>query len=327
MRFDRCSAPEGLPERWAVSGDRVSAMVVPSAGMNLVSLSTDGEDRLVLPAPLAEFMVKPRTGGVPLLHPWANRLRGDRYEAAGRRVDLAGVPNLKRDGNGLPMHGLLLRATDWLVEASDSMNGGAAMIEGSIDWKESRTGFEAFPFPHRVAVRWTVMEGGGAIASARCDLIVEPRGGPVPVASGWHPYLRPLAGVDRRDLELRLPPVRQAGLDEDGLPLIGAEGSPRLEASKKIDGVIGDRVFDDLYRAPDGGWTAAVSTSESTVEIEADESWPWLQVYAPAGSDFVCVEPMLAPTAALSDGHAVVVEPGSPLEASFTIRILEGRND
>lgn len=327
MRFDRCLARKGLPERWTASGDRVTAMVVPSAGMNLVSLCIDGEDRLVLPVPLSEFMLQPRTGGVPLLHPWANRLRGDRYEAVGRRVDLSGIPDLKRDGHDLPMHGLLLRATDWVVETVDSIEDGSAVIEGSIDWKENRQGFEAFPFPHRVAVRWTLKESGGADASARCDLVIEPRGTAVPVGSGWHPYLRPLAGVDRGDLELRLPPVRRVRLDQEGLPLIDAAGSPRLEGPLDLNGVMGDRVMDDLYRAPDGGWSGAVIAGGRRVEIETDDSWPWLQVYAPTGSDFICIEPMLAPTAALSDGHAVLVEPGAPLEASFTIRILEEGGD
>ena len=323
MRFDRCSACDGLPERWTASGDRVSAMVVPSAGMNLVSLAIDGEDRTVLPVGLEAFMRKPRTGGVPLLHPWANRLRGDRYQAAGRQVDLSSVPDLKRDGNDLPMHGLLLRATDWSVESSNTPGGMDAGIHGSIEWNEARAGFEAFPYPHRLGVRWTISESGRAIARASCELEIEARGGPVPVASGWHPYLRPVTGADRGNLELHLPPVRQARLDGDGLPVIDGKGSPRLETSTEIGGTIGERVFDDLFRAPDGGWTASVKAGGTTVELQADGSWPWLQVYAPTGSDFVCVEPMLAPTAALSDGHAVVVEPGDPLHASFTIRILE----
>ena len=298
-------------------------MLVPSAGMNLVSLSVDGEDRLVLPAPLEKFMAAPRTGGVPLLHPWANRLRGDRYEAGGRRVDLSGIPDLKRDGNGLPMHGLLLRADDWGLETSEASDGGAAIIEGSIDWSDARPGFEAFPFPHRLAVRWSLSVGGDAVVTARCDLRVESHGDMVPVASGWHPYLRPRAGIDRGRLELRMPPVRHAALDEDGLPEIEADGTPRLQASPLLDGPLGDRVFDDLYRAPDEAWNATVSDGASTIELRTDGSWPWLQVYAPEGSDFVCIEPMLAPTAALSDGHPLVVEPGRPLEASFTIRILE----
>lgn len=327
MRFNRCSAREGLPERWATSGDRVSALVVPSAGMNLVSLSLDGQERLVLPTPLPEFMARQRTGGVPLLHPWANRLRGDRYEAGGREVDLAGVSGLKRDGNGFPMHGLVLRTSDWAVEAVDSSSGDAAAVEGSLEWNRDRKGFDAFPFPHRVSVRWTVSESGEASASACCRIVIQSLEGRVPVASGWHPYLCPAEGVERDRLGLRLPSHRPVELDDEGLPVLDRGGSLRLGVRRIFDGMVGDREFDDLHRAPDGGWTAAVKARGTTVEIETDGSWPWMQVYAPAGSDFVCVEPMIAPTAALSDGHARMVEPGHDLEAEFEIRIHEERID
>lgn len=304
-------------------GHRSTATVVPSAGMNLVVLSADGEDHLVMPAPLPEFMKTPRTGGVPLLHPWANRLRGDRYRAAGREVDLSDHPRLKRDGSGLPMHGLLLRSDDWIVESSSMIGDDASVIQGSIDWNPESPCFDAFPFAHRLDVRWTVFEGSGAIVSARCDLLVEAGGGPVPLASGWHPYLRPSAGIDRSAIRIDLPRLRQAVLDDRGLPVLDRHGNPRLGSSFDESGRLGDRVFDNLYRAPEGGWKAALFGGNSTLEIEADESWPWLQVYAPAGSDFACIEPMLAPTASLSDGHARILDAGDSLDASFTLRVLE----
>ncbi|MCP4835384.1 MAG: aldose 1-epimerase [Phycisphaera sp.] len=324
MPFDHCSAREGLPECWMTVGHRSTATVVPSAGMNLVVLSADGEDHLVMPAPLPEFMKTPRTGGVPLLHPWANRLRGDRYRAAGREVDLSDHPRLKRDGSGLPMHGLLLRSDDWIVESSSMIGDDASVIQGSIDWNPESPCFDAFPFAHRLDVRWTVFEGSGAIVSARCDLLVEAGGGPVPLASGWHPYLRPSAGIDRSAIRIDLPRLRQAVLDDRGLPVLDGKGNPRLGPPIDVNGRMGDRVFDDLYRAPDGGWKAGLFGGDSIVEIEADDSWPWLQVYSPAGSDFACIEPMLAPTASLSDGHARILDAGDSFDASFTLRILEG---
>ena len=44
----------------------------------------------------------------------------------------------------------------------------------------------------------------------------------------------------------------------------------------------------------------------------------------PGGFRFACIEPMLAPTASLSDGHARILDAGDSLDASFTLRVLEG---
>ena len=52
------------------------------------------------------------TLGLPLLAPWANRLAARRYRAAGVDVDLDGLP-LGTDGNGLPIHGLLVGRPGW----------------------------------------------------------------------------------------------------------------------------------------------------------------------------------------------------------------------
>ena len=107
----------------------MQATVVPEAGMNLVSLVVAGVERLRMPEPLGPFMATARTGGVPLLHPWANRLRGDRYVFEGIEVDLGGFDGLKRDGTGLPMHGLLLRHGGWRVETTAGERGGIPAAE------------------------------------------------------------------------------------------------------------------------------------------------------------------------------------------------------
>ena len=108
LRFEKCPSEDGLPERWVLGDADAGAMatVVPAAGMNLVSLVVDGVDRLALPLPLASFMGTAKTGGVPLLHPWANRLRADRWSFDGRDIDLGHVEGLKRDGNDLPMQSI-----------------------------------------------------------------------------------------------------------------------------------------------------------------------------------------------------------------------------
>ncbi len=323
MRFEKCPSEDGLPERW-VLGDPASgamATVVPAAGMNLVSLVVDDLDRVTLPLPLEAFMGTAKTGGVPLLHPWANRLRADRWSFDGREVDLDGVEGLKRDGNGLPMHGLLLRETDWIVSAV-----GDDSVEGVLHWTDDHPGFEAFPFPHLVSIRWTVgrQGGGGRAVEASCRLRVEAGDRAIPIATGWHPYLRPGMRGSADSIAIEVPTARRVVLDRRGLPVLDAEGTPTLESPADASGPIGNRRFDDLFLVADteAGWTAAVIAGGARVELEADAAWRWMQVFTPEGSDAVCIEPMLAPTSALVDGGAVRIEPRRMFEAGFTIRVV-----
>ena len=99
------ASADGLPERYRVSGGGLQAEVVPGAGMCLTSLEIDGRPQIAMPLPLAEFMGTLKTGGVPLLYPWANRLAGDTYAFDGREVDLSEVPDLKQvldgESNGM----------------------------------------------------------------------------------------------------------------------------------------------------------------------------------------------------------------------------------
>lgn len=319
MPFERRVPDDGVgPDRWRLEGVGLAATIVPAAGMNLVSLEVDGVDRLALPMPLAEFMTTAKTGGVPLLHPWANRLRGDRWNFDGVEVDLAGVDGLKRDSGGLPMHGLLLRESGWSVSAV-----GEEAVEGVLHWSKDHPCFAAFPFPHLVSVRWTVRreDGDEGVVHASCRLQVEAGEVAVPIATGWHPYLRPTPAAATDSIVLELPSARRAMLDESGLPVLGGDGRATLEPAEDVSGPIGSRRFDDLFFVGDTGWTAAVVAGEARVELEVDAAWRWMQIFTPDGSDAVCIEPMLAPTSALVDGGALRVDAGERFEAGFTIHV------
>src|ERR1700754_1265976 len=86
----------------------LEAVFVPEAGMICCSLRHRGEELLGQRNGLRAYVEHYSTMGIPFLHPWANRLGGARLAVGGRTVDLtlADLP-LKRDGAGLPMHGLL----------------------------------------------------------------------------------------------------------------------------------------------------------------------------------------------------------------------------
>src|SRR6478735_8077344 len=88
------------------SGD-LEATFVPDAGMVGCSLRHRGEELLGQRGGLAAYVAERKTMGIPLLHPWANRLSSRRFRVAGREVaiDPERTP-LRLDEGGLPMHGL-----------------------------------------------------------------------------------------------------------------------------------------------------------------------------------------------------------------------------
>ena len=83
----------------------IEAAFVPEAGMVGCSLGHRGEELLGQRGGLATYVARRSTMGIPLLHPWANRLRAMRFDVAGRQVDLdSGEARPSLDPNGLPWY-------------------------------------------------------------------------------------------------------------------------------------------------------------------------------------------------------------------------------
>jgi galactose mutarotase-like enzyme len=71
------------------------AVFLPGRGMLGASPQHRGEELLGRVEDMASFAQSSRTCGIPLLHPWANRLGAMRYRAAGKEV-LLDTGNLDR---------------------------------------------------------------------------------------------------------------------------------------------------------------------------------------------------------------------------------------
>ena len=190
----------------ALTAGSTTALFVPRLGMTGVSLRCHGAEHLALPGGL-DALRAGRTTGLPLLAPWANRLSQRRYRAAGVEVDLA-RRRLGVDDNGLP-DSRISRRSRWLVSWTGSqLVANTASLRASIV-----VDAPAFPFPHRIEVAATVRD-----AQLRVDTTIVATGRrPVPVAFGWHPYLR-VPGARRSQWRLRLPPRIHRVLDDRGIP-------------------------------------------------------------------------------------------------------------
>ncbi|MEA2444398.1 MAG: aldose 1-epimerase [Thermoleophilales bacterium] len=271
----------------------------PSVGMVGSSLRVDGEELLGQRGGLEKYARTGSTFGVPLLHPWANRL--DR--------DLADSAYVRRDPNGLPIHGLLNGWPRWEVVAEEPK-----LLVAQFDFGAHDALLEVFPYPHVVEVEVREDTADRALA---VTTRVRPTGDvPVPIAFGWHPYVT-IPGTPREEWDVTLPVRSRLVADDRQLPTGAVED---VEYAQPLR--LGDREFDDGYAGVDAGARFAVSGAGRTVEVEFTSGYSHAQVYAPAGEQLICFEPMTAPTNALESGDGLrSVDPGDSFEAVFRIRV------
>src|SRR3954452_20828596 len=197
----------------------LSARFEPGAGMLGCSLRHRGEELL-------------GARGIPILHPWANRLGAWRYEAGGRRVALdPHSPLVATDDNGLPIHGTLMGSKSWEVEATDDG------VTAQLDYGADDALLAAFPLAHllqlAIRLRGRTLEVRTTVIATGPD--------PVPLAFGFHPYFR-LPDVPREDWEVMLP-------ERDELVLV-ADQLPTRDTLHRLAerGRLGARTFDHLFR-------------------------------------------------------------------------------
>ena len=298
--------PRDDPDAVRLVAGELTALFLPAHGMLCASLVRRGVEYLRRVDDLAAAARRGATVGIPLLHPWANRLDGLRYRAAGRDVSLdRASPWLHFDANGLPIHGVPWPCLRWRVLVSDP-----AQVTASLDWAGAER-LRVFPFPHRLEMTARLGTDGLTIGTT----LVAGEEGAVPVSFGFHPYFG-IAGTPRNAWRLVSPPLRRLTLDARGIPT-GAHA-----VVKARDEPLGDRALDDACALIDSTATFEIAAGAHRVSVEWLRGFGYAQVYAPKDEDCIALEPMTAPTAALSSGRGLtVIESGKRFAAEFRIRV------
>ncbi len=302
---------DGFPGLQLRSPAGLAASYVPGAGMVCCSLTHRGEELLGQRGGLRAYASDGSTMGIPLLHPWANRLSRWGYAFEGVTVELPpDAPQLHDDGNGLPIHGLLAGCPHWQV-IGRAADADSARIEARLDIGAHRDLVALFPFPHEIEIAVALRHTSLAIATtvrATGDV-------PVPIAFGYHPYFR-LPNVPRAEWEVALPVRRRMRLDSRYLP------TGETEAVDLRPAPLGDGTYDDLFveLAPEP--TFRLSGGGRSISVSFGTGYRVAVVYAPADDDVVCFEPMTAPTDPFArGGPSTRVQPGASFTASFRVDV------
>lgn len=296
----------GRPAVTLGAGD-IAATFVPELGMVGTSLRFGDDEVLAVPGG-TRALARGELGGLPLLAPWANRLATDRYRASGVTVELGEAPCVRRDSNGLPIHGCLTGRTEWELQHL-AVEGREAVLVSRFAFGEHADLLACFPFLHDLLVEVRVgPREVGVITTIR------PTGDrAVPVTFGWHPFFR-LPGARRDHWRLVLPPRERIVLDDRCLP---TRRTVREEAEAEP---LGTRTFDDLFRLGRDR-RFGLECERRRLVLEQDAKYPFSQVWAPRGAGFVCLEPMTAPINALGTGRYAIAAPGRRITARFELRL------
>jgi galactose mutarotase-like enzyme len=172
----------------------------------------------------------------------------------------------------------------------------------------------AYPFAHELLYEAALKGTTLTITTT----VVASGGTDVPIAFGYHPYLR-LPDVDRADWQVEIPVAEHLRLDSRMLPTgerVAAHVAPgRLDA----------RTFDDAYTAPESGAAFVLAGGGRRIELAFEAGYPYAQVFAPAADDVIAFEPMTAPTNALVDGgpQLPLLSAGESYRAAFSIAISD----
>jgi aldose 1-epimerase len=294
----------------APDGDLVAGFAV-GAGMVGCSLRHRGEELLGIGGGLPAYLDHGAVFGIPLLYPWANRLGGWSYEAAGRTVELdPSSPLLHGEEHCLPIHGALAATSAWVLTGRGDDDDGAWMVS-ELDFGAHPELPAVFPFPHRLELAIRVGRNALGIATS----VIADRGSPVPLSFGFHPYLA-LPGVDRERWQVALPARAKLLLDDRRLPT----GASRMRPAAHF--VLGERRFDDLFAVPACPARFSVAGGGRRVTVELRSGYPYAQVFAPADEPVICFEPMTAPVDALRSHDGLrVVAAGATARAVFTLAV------
>lgn len=285
------------------AGDLV-AVFLPGHGMICSSLRHRGAELLRRVDDLEALAVKGSAAGIPLLHPWANRLAGYRYRAADREVALdPSSPLLHIDEYGLPIHGVPWSRLAW--EVTEASKDG---LVARLDWARDEL-LAIFPFRHRLEMAATLRPEDLTVKTT----LIAGNDLPVPVSFGFHPYFG-LPGLPRSRWRLGLPAMRRLTLDQRQIPT-GEE-----EPFEGMDTELGALDFDDGFALLEGTESFSLEGAGRRITVEFLEGYRYAQVFAPKGKEYVALEPMTAPTNALTTGNGLqLVKPGGRFRVAFRV--------
>lgn len=268
--------------------------VLPDLGGAIRALSFEGVP--VLRSVPSDVKSSGDTGCFPLI-PYANRIRNGAFSFGGRDVRLPMT---------FPGHPHSLHGHGWVVGWTVVRQTASELLLAYDHAPDS------WPWPYRGEQRFGLDENGLSVTLT----VVNTGAEPMPASLGLHPWFPRTPGTI---LTADVDAVWLA--DDTMMPTKLVAGTHFFDLAKGA--VLKDAPFvDNCYT----GWkgSAMIDQPDLGLKVVLRADCPFLHVYAPVGSDFVCAEPVSAMPDAFNRPNVVgngarVVQPGARFELSMHV--------
>jgi aldose 1-epimerase len=262
----------------------IAVAIAPSAGNLTREMTVKGHHIL---GPL----------GIPFLGPWANRLDEQAFYANGKRYALNMALGNVRGAH--PIHGFLSGAVWEVVDAK--ADGGSAWVTSRLEFFRQPDWMAQFPFAHTIDMTHRLSDGVLEISVELRNISAAP----MPVAIGFHPYFR-LSDAPRDAWTIAIGARSEWLLADDKIPTGETRPIERRFSDPRAAGLRLhdlDHVFGELIRDASGRAAMSVAGRSQKIVVAFGPNYRAAVVYAPAGRDFICFEPMAGITDALNLAH------------------------
>ena len=306
----------------AASGAKAS--LLPGLGFNLyqwqAKLGNEPRELLWFDPELLTGKAKPTRSGIPLLFPFAGRIRGKKISFEGKTYDVADT----MDDLGNPIHGFVL-SRPWRVvdHSADRVTGE---FQASVD---DPSLLAKWPADFRIRVSYQI-----SADALRSEIEVHnPDSKLLPFGLGTHAYFRlPLGKAsDAKQCVLTIPARYNWGLDENLVPMHELKVTPLTEqlnagltlGNTNLDNLLTDLTFDH------GICTTSIAdpVAKRRLTVSFGDEFANCVVFIPPHREAVCIEPYTSAPDAFRlqtmglNAHLQLLAPGSTWRASVEMRI------
>ena len=282
------------------SARKVELVIAPPAGNLAWEIKVNGKNLLWLPyESIADRKTRREVPGMIFGAPWSNRLDKDAYWVDGKKYLLnPELGNIRRDSNGLPIHGLLVYAPEWRVVNLKSDGKGAEVTSRLEFWKYPDL-MAQFPFAHTLEMTYRLADGAVEVLTRIENLSASP----MPVAIGFHPYFR-VDDAPRAEWLLRAPVANAAELERFS----------------------GTRELTDLVRDRNGRAEFVLEGKKERVTVVYGPKYTAAMLYGTPQTQFLSIQPLAAVSNGFNLSHdgsykgLQFIAPGAVWAESFWIR-------
>jgi aldose 1-epimerase len=293
----------------------ISARIAVNIGNTLFSINRGNQEKLYFPYSLNEYNTNTQLAGNPFMHPWANRLEGEYIQVENQQY-LFPENNkylLYRDGNNLPLHGLLLKSDKWeTIELYKDEQTCYHLTAYKFDDEKL---LSLFPFKHKILMKHQLKNNELTIETT----IFNEDEKSMPITSGFHPYFL----KTDENATLKIPADEVIEVNDNMIPTGNFFNKNKKWNFINDEISLKDNAFDDGFQGLKYNENQVSEFSSEDIKIAFDKNFAYAQVYAPSDTNkpYVCIEPMTAATNALNKNTCVFLQNKETFTASFTIII------